>query len=254
MKSIEPTFDVGGELWPALSADPGADIRTLEHKIAKQSTELNLRVIEIVELYNIQQQQANELQNAYDEIDRLNRVVVTLHVTTTQHKADVVAAQDKIVISENEKNALRAECDAALQESKVLSGRLLGMEAAYNIRQTNVASALEQVEFLNSEVVSASAERFKLVAAAQGEKRRHRTALNQQTSALEDKIKKAEALAATQEAQIKHLEAMRGKLDKRIEVLEALLKSEREVAERKISRLNEQLQRDRPANFVAGEK
>jgi septal ring factor EnvC (AmiA/AmiB activator) len=108
------------------------------------------------------------------------------------------------------------------------------------------------VEFLNSEVVSASAERFKLVAAAQGEKRRHRTALNQQTSALEDKIKKAEVLAATQEAQIKHLETTRGKLDKRVEVLEALLKSEREVAERKISRLNEQLQRDRPANFAAG--
>jgi chromosome segregation ATPase len=90
------------------------------------------------------------------------------------------------------------------------------------------------------------------VAAAQGEKRRHRTALNQQTSALEDKIKKAEVLAATQEAQIKHLETTRGKLDKRVEVLEALLKSEREVAERKISRLNEQLQRDRPANFAAG--
>jgi hypothetical protein len=84
MKFIEPTFDVGGELWPALSADPGADIRALEHKIAKQSTELNLRVIEIVELYNNQQRQANELQNAYDEIDRLNRVIVTLHVTATQ--------------------------------------------------------------------------------------------------------------------------------------------------------------------------
>ncbi|MGB6351326.1 MAG: hypothetical protein WBG10_14990 [Pseudolabrys sp.] len=254
MKLSEPTFDVGGELWPALSADPGADIRALEHKIAKQSTELNLRVIEIVELYNAQQQQANELKNAYDEIDRLNRVVVTLHVTTTQHKADVVAAQDKIVISENEKLTLQAERDEALQESKGLAGRLLGLEAAYNIRQTNVASALEQVKFLNSEVVSASAERFKLVAAAQGEKRRHRTALNQQTSALEDKIKKAEALTATQETQIKHLEAVRGKLDKRIEVLEAFLKSEREVAERKITRLNEQLRRDCPANSIAGEQ
>lgn len=254
MKYIEPTFDVRGELWPALSADPGADIRALEHKIAKQSTELNLRVIEIVELYNVQQQQANELQNACDEIDRLNRVIVTLHVATTQHKADVAAAQDKIVTSENEKEALRAERDAALQESKVLAGRLLGMEAAYNIRQTNVTSALEQVEFLNSEVVSASAERFKLVAAAQIEKRRHRTALNQQTSALEDKIKNAEALATTQDAQIKQLEAVRGKLDKRVEVLETLLKSEREVAERKITRLSEQLQRERPANSDAGER
>ncbi len=254
MKFIEPAFDIGGELWPTLSADPGAGIRTLEHKIAKQSAELNLRVIEIVELYNVQQQQANELQNAYDEIDRLNRVIVTLHVTTEQHKADIVAAQNKVAISENEEEALRVELGSALRESKVLADRLLGMEAAYNVRQTNVASALEQVEFLNLEVVSASAERFKLVAAAQGEKRRHRTALNQQTSALEDKIKKAETLTTTQETQLKHLEAVRAKLDKRVEVLEALLKSEREVAERKITRLSEQLRGDCPANSVTREQ
>ncbi len=254
MKLIEPTFDVGGELWPVLPTDPGADVRALEHKIAKQSAELNLRVIEIVELYNTQQQQANELQNAYEEIDRLNRVIVTLHVTTEQHKADVAAAQNKTAISGKEKEALRVELDSALREAKVLADRLLGMEAAYNVRQTNVAAALEQVEFLNSEVVSASAERFKLVAAAQGEKRRHRTALNQQTSALEDKIKKAEALTATHATRITHLEEVRTKLDKRVEVLEALLKSEREFAERKIMRLSEQLQPEPLANSGVGKR
>jgi chromosome segregation ATPase len=251
MRFVEPAFDVGGEFWPAPPADPGADIRALENTIAELSAELNLRVTEIVELYNVQQQQANELQSAYEEIDRLNQVISVLQRMMVQHKTDVAAAQDKIVLFENEKAALRAQLDEALRESRTLASRLLGMQAAFNVRETNVASALEQVEFLNSEIVTASAERFKLVAAAQGEKRRHRSALSQQTSTLEDKIKKAEALAATQEVRIKHLEAVRGKLDKRLEVLEALLKSEREIAELKITRLTEQLQRDRPAQSTA---
>jgi chromosome segregation ATPase len=251
MRFVEPAFEVGGEFWAPQPADPGADIRALENTIAKLSTELNLRVTEIVELYNVQQQQVNELQSAYDEIDRLNQVISALQRMMVQHKTDVAAAQDKIVLFENEKAALRAQLDEALRESGTLASRLLAMQAAFNARETNVASALEQVEFLNSEIVTASAERFKLVAAAQGENRRHRSALSQQASTLEDKTKKAEALAATQEARIKHLEAVRGKLDKRLEVLEALLKSEREVAERKLTRLTEQLQRDRPANFVA---
>jgi hypothetical protein len=38
---------------------------------------------------------------------------------------------------------------------------------------------------------------------------------------------------------------VRGKLDKRIQVLEALLKSERDIAELKIKRLNDELERCR---------
>jgi hypothetical protein len=52
-------------------------------------------------------------------------------------------------------------------------------------------------------------------------------------------------MAATQQMQINHLETVRGKLDKRIQVLEALLKSERDIAELKIRRLNDELERYR---------
>jgi len=123
------------------------------------------------------------------------------------------------------------------------------MEAAFNVRETNVT--LEQVKFLNSELATAAAERFKLVAAVQGEKRRQHSVLNQQTSILEGKIKKTEALAATQGMQIKHLKTVRGKLDKRVQVLEALLRSEQEVAELKIKRLTEELKRNRLDHSVA---
>jgi chromosome segregation ATPase len=134
---------------------------------------------------------------------------------------------------------LRSQLDEALRESKALADQMLAMQTAFDASKTNVTSALNQVQYLNSELATAAAERFRLVAAVHSEKRR----LNQQTATLESRIKKTGAVAATQEVQINHLEVVRGKLDKRIQILEALLKSDREIAELKIKRLSNELQR-----------
>lgn len=80
------------------------------------------------------------------------------------------------------------------------------------------------------------------MAAVHSEKRRH----NRQTSSLENKVKKTEAKTEIQETQIKHLEAVRAKLDRRVHVLEALLRSEHELADQRIKRLTDELQRKQP--------
>ncbi|MGA8948379.1 MAG: hypothetical protein WB497_20980 [Pseudolabrys sp.] len=46
-------------------------------------------------------------------------------------------------------------------------------QAAFDAKEANVLSALEQIEDLNSELTTGAAERFKLVAAVHSEKRRH---------------------------------------------------------------------------------
>jgi len=74
------------------------------------------------------------------------------------------------------------------------------------------ASALMQIDNLNSELAAAMAEPFKLLATAYGEKRRH----NQKTSFWEDKIKSVKARTANQEMQVKHLEEVRLRLNTRI--------------------------------------
>jgi dissimilatory sulfite reductase (desulfoviridin) alpha/beta subunit len=58
-------------------------------------------------------------------------------------------------------------------------------------------------------------------------------------------------MAETREMQAKHLQEVRAKLDERIQVLEALLQSEREVAERKIARLADELERCRSSSVTA---
>ena len=75
----------------------------------------------------------------------------------------------------------------------------------------------------------------------QGEQRRQRSVFSQQKSILEDKLQEKEVLAATQGMKINHLEGVRDELDKRIRVIEAMLTSEREAAERKTRRTAENI-------------
>jgi chromosome segregation ATPase len=238
MRSVEPAFDPLGEFCPALPDNLYSDVHSLENTIAKQSSELNARLTEILELYNVQARQADKLEAAREEIDHLKQKLSALQAAAMQQSSAVAAAREKISSFENNKVLLERQLREALEREKILEGRLQALQTAFDARATNVASALEQIGYLNSELGTAAAERFKLVAAVHSEKRRH----NQQTSIWEDKSKRTLAKIETQEMQIKYLEAVRGKLDKRIEVLEALLKSEPEVAGRKIKRLSEELE------------
>ena len=73
------------------------------------------------------------------------------------------------------------------------------MRATLDAKEANAASALAQIDHLNSELAAVATERFRLVATVQSEKRRH----NQQTSFWEDKIKNSEGRAASREMQVK---------------------------------------------------
>ncbi len=140
---------------------------------------------------------------------------------------------------------MRARLETALTDSNDLSQRLLSVETAFNDRETSLASALEKIDALNSELIAASADTFKIVAVTTGEKQRYRSELNQQKVSFEARIKTLEATASAQDTQVKTLEEARTRLARRVEILETLRKSEREAAEFKIKELTEELQRER---------
>ena len=232
--------------WPVVAVpQPQINVRALEETIAKQSAELNLRCTQVADLYNLQQRQGNELQVACEEIDRLGGTISTLLEKTAQQDAEAEATQKKIRLLENEKATLRAQLENALAESRDLSQKLLSVETAFNDRETTLASALEKIDSLNSELIAASADTFKVVAVTTGEKQRYRSELNQQKASFEGRIKALESTADAQEAQIKALEEVRARLAKRVEILETLRKSEREAAEFKIKELTEELRYER---------
>lgn len=240
MRPIEPAFDRTGEFWATSLDAPQKDVSALEDTIARQCAELNQRLTEVLELHTMQSRQATELEAAHEEIDRLKQAISGLRAAASQQRLDAAAAQDEISCLEKEKADLREQLARSQQEMKALEGRMAVVEAS----KANAAAALKQIGDLNSELAVATAERFKLVASVHGEKRRY----NQQTTFWQDKIKSAETMAETREMQVKHLQDVRSKLDQRIQVLEVLLQSEREVAERKISRLTDELERHRASS------
>jgi len=241
----EPVLDAHARAWPVVAVQQHRNISALEDTIAKQSAELNLRCTQVADLYNLQQRQANELQVACEEIDRLSGTIASLLEKTAQQNAEAEVAKNQIALLETEKTALRARLETALADSSDLSQRLLSVETAFNDRETSLASALEKIDALNSELIAASADTFKIVAVTTGEKQRYRSELNQQKASFEARIKTLEVTASAQDAQVKTLEEARTRLARRVEILETLRKSERETAEFKIKELTEELQRER---------
>jgi hypothetical protein len=75
MRSVESAFDPLGEFCPVLPDIPYSDTRALENTIARQSSELNAR---LTEFYNVQARQADELEAAREEIDRLIQKISAL--------------------------------------------------------------------------------------------------------------------------------------------------------------------------------
>ena len=173
MKLSEPSFEPASEFWPVPMDAAERDIGALENTIARQSSELNLRLTEILELYAAQSRQADELDAAQEEINQLQQTIARLQSAVMQQRVEIVSAQDKIACLENDKAAMGRQLDQALKEIKALTDRNAAIQLALDARETNAASALAQIDYLNSELVAATAERFKLVATVFGEKRRH---------------------------------------------------------------------------------
>jgi chromosome segregation ATPase len=244
-RSATPVERTNENAWPVVAAPRANNIAALEDTIAKQAAELNLRCTQVADLYNLQQRQANDLQVACEEIDRLSGTISGLLEKTAQQESEGEATKKQVALLETEKTALRVQLELTLAEVRDISQKLLFVETAFNDRETTLASAMEKIDSLTFELIAASADTFKVVAVTTGEKQRYRSELSQQKASFEARIKTLEATASAQDAQIKTLEEVRTRLAKRVEILETLRKSEREAAEFKLKDLTGELQRER---------
>lgn len=161
MKRLEPAFDATTKPWSTGLNVSQTDIEALENTIAEQSSELNFRLTEVLELYNVQTRQAEKLQAAHEEIDRLKQTI-----------SELTIKKDEIGRLEKDRAALSKMHDLAVLETETLTVRLNAMQTALDAEKANAASALAQIDHLKFELAAATAERFKLVATVYGGKRR----------------------------------------------------------------------------------
>jgi hypothetical protein len=269
----DPTVDADGRRWPTLLPAPPDLKRELENKISELSEELTQRYAQIADLCNLRHQQESQLQESRNVIDSIDKSIAMLQGEIARHESEASAAHQALVLSNKENMALRMQLEKTKSEFAALLKRSLKIEVAFNDREVGIASARETVEFLRRDVVAKAAEASNLRATIKEANRRHRDDLNQKDMHFKIQIKKFEVTLAERDMQLKALDKTHSKLVERynnltrnmdalegtekiagektksqnelVELLETLLRAEREAAEIKIKELTEELQHER---------
>src|SRR5664280_1383910 len=273
-------LDAGGRRWPELPIVPQNRIVTRESKIAERSAELTQRCTQIADLCNIREQQAIELHDACDQIDCLSESIAGLQDTIVQHETEAATANQKLILLDKEKFALRAQLDKVKAECADLLQRSLRAETALNDKNIVIASAQEQNEKLKVKLIAITAETIRLTTAIKEEENtRHRHELNQQRAHFDNQVKRLEGVVARRDMLLKDLEIARAELAERcndlsktvsalesarqfaqetielqtghIQALETMSKIEREAMELKIKELTVELQCERVERSAA---
>jgi chromosome segregation ATPase len=274
-EETDATVDSQGRRWPRLMTVPRNPVTELENTVAKLSAELTQRSIQVADIYNLQQQQAGDLLIACDEIDRLSKSIGTLQHTITHLENDAVTSAKKLAQLDQENINLQQQLDKSLNESGALLQRLLRAETTLNEKELAIVSAQERYAQMRAEFTAAQTGALRAATSVDEVNERHLNELNRQSSQFKGQIRKIEDMAAVQSGHVQNLEVSRAALSNRcddlcktldafesdkkntrekfesqaVEVLEVLLKVERESAENRISELTAELDRERIANL-----
>ena len=279
VENTPPALDAEGRIWPQLSPTQRPNVRALEDKIAEQSNELTKRCIQIADLSNIRQEQANELLIACDEINFLSKSIAELQQAMAQRDAEAAATTEKLILLDKENLVLQAQLTKALHVSAEFSKRLLDVETALNNKVVDIATTQETVERQKSELAAIQTEKLQMETAIEKKaNRRHRDELKQQCARFDSQIRGLRMIIAARDRKIKNLEAAQAELTARfeclsktaatfedtqqhvqkkvksqaeqIEFLETLLKIERETSEAKMRTLITEFQQERLEHYA----
>lgn len=275
LEQVRPSLDADGRRYPRLSSIPPSRERELELALKDQWTELAARCSQIADLCNRQQQQAAELQTARDALARLDQSVDLLQTALTQQERETGAAKEALARAELELAAQRSRLEQAQSEAAQSQQQARQLIAAFDERGAALTAARQQIETLAAQLAAKTAEAEKLAAPIDDERRQHRAELTQQQVRFEIEIARLTRLLQEREQQLDTLQDAHTRVAKRheelartaqgleaahetarshvksqaelIQVLEALLKVERETAAGKIAELTAALESERAA-------
>jgi DNA repair exonuclease SbcCD ATPase subunit len=212
--------DPDGRIWPKLTIGEQTNLRALEDKIAEQSAELATRCIQIADLSNIRQQQANDLLVASEDIECLKETVAELQRTLARRDTEAIATTQTLGRLEKENIAVQVQLSEALHEAAQFSHLLLNVKTAFNDKIVEVATAQETIEGLKIELAKTQSENKQIVAAVYAKiSQRHREELEQQCKVFGEKIGQMWGIVAKRDRKIKNLEAARYEIGERLEAL-----------------------------------
>lgn len=133
-------------------------VNGLEATRTEQSTELSARRAQIIELQRLVQQQSSDLQATREENQRNTERAAWADKKLAQIEVDASAATQKFRLADEERAAVQAMLDKALNDSAQMSRRLLDTDKALTATQAR----LKKVE---TALAEAQSERIRLTSA-----------------------------------------------------------------------------------------
>jgi chromosome segregation ATPase len=290
LDQVAPSVDAEGRRYPRLGELPRNRERELEHALKDQWKELSARCIQIVDLHNTQRQQAADLQTAREALAELDKSVGMLQAALSQQENETAAAKKAHAQSKQEMAALQARFEATQGDAAKLQRQAGLLKTAFDERGAALATARQRIDALEAALAAKTAEAETLAAPIDEERRLHRAEVTQQRSRNEIEVSQQRVryefeigrltrLLAERENQLNSLHGAHTRVAKRyealarttadfeaaqktardhaksqaelIQVLEALLKVERETAEQKIAELAAALEQERVARADA---
>lgn len=279
LEEVRPAIQDEGRFYPRLAQIPRNRERELELALKDQWKELSARCIQVADLCNAQQQQAAELQTARTALADLEQCVGLLQAALSQQESETAAARETLAQAEQDRAALRRELAAVKSGVAQWHRHASELRAAYEARGATLESMREKIESLELQLTAKTAEAENLATPIEEERKQHRAELTQQRVRCEIEISRVTRLLEEREQQLETLQGTHSQVAKRyhelaqaaesheiaqktarehaksqaelIQVLEALLKVERETAERKTAELAAALEHERAARADA---
>jgi chromosome segregation ATPase len=279
LEQVAPAVDADGRHYPRLQALPRNRERELELALKDQWRELSERCIQIAELCNTQQQQAAELQTARDALGDLDKSVGLLEAALNQQESETAAAKDALARTEGEMAALADQLEAAQNAAAQSQQRVRELKSAFDGRGAELASARQRIAALEADLCVKTAECERLAAPIEDERRQHREELQELGGRHEIEVGRLTRLLSEREQQLDALQDAHTRVARRyeelaraskeietahktasdhirsqtelIQVLESLLKVERDTAQGKIAEMTAALAQERAARVEA---
>jgi chromosome segregation ATPase len=185
-------------------------IKSLEKTVETQRQEIDERCAQIADLWCVQQQQIEALNDACDAIKRLEDSLSSLQGRLAERDNEVALARQTISALEQDRESSRQTLAKMQDDNAALLQKGLELSDAFNAREAAIAAARDKVHALEAELSAKTLENVSLAAAvetfdsrlrAENERRRsevaeRQAALDRTVAARDKDINDAKAVMA----------------------------------------------------------
>ncbi|MDI3469974.1 MAG: hypothetical protein OJF62_002037 [Pseudolabrys sp.] len=200
-------------------------VRYLERTIETQRQEIDERCTQIADLWCVQQQQVEALNNACDAIKRLEDSLGSLQDKLTQRDNEIELAKQTIATLEQDRESSQRALAKARDDNAALLQKGLELSDALKVRETAISAARSKVHALETELSAKTLENVSLAAAVETLNSRLRAESELRRSQVAEQCDARDQALAARDKDIRDAKAVMAEIMARYTALKANLET-----------------------------